>query len=133
VDGEGLLVLLDGDTEYTLSLTVTVGVAISEATSFAETTTASMGVDFEGLSVALEESITESYEVTIQVTAESSTTISQTVRGKSNVTRQFMIWQLLDTFTVTDEDGVPLTDPNFDFDPVVLEVRGARALKVTEF
>jgi hypothetical protein len=44
-----------------------------------------------------------------------------------------MIWQLLDTFTVTDEDGVPLTDPNFDFDPVVLEVRGARALKVTEF
>lgn len=71
--------------------------------------------------------------MSVQLTASSSTTISQTVRGKTGVTRQFMIWQLVDTFTITDADGKPLVDPNYGFDPIVLEVRGPRALKVTEF
>jgi hypothetical protein len=137
LDGESPFLLLEGEVGGELSATYTIGVQVEETTGFAQTTTTTVsgeaGLDFFAVSAALEEAFTQTYELSVSVTMERSTTLSQTVQGKAGVTRQFMVWQLVDRFTVTDAAGEPLVDPSYDFDPVVLEVRGAKALKATEF
>ena len=35
-----------------------------------------------------------------------------------------MVWELVDIYSITDADGNPLTDPNYEFAPSVLEVKG---------
>jgi hypothetical protein len=133
LESEGSFLLLDGEVEGSLSATITRGVSTTEATTFSETTTESAGLDFMGLGIALEESFTEGYTMSVTINEESSATFTQTVQGTNGATSQFMVWQLVDRFTVTDATGETLADPNYGFPPVILEVRGAKALKVTVF
>lgn len=128
-------VLLAPNTQASFSTTETSGIDVEKSRSFSETVTGSAGLDADGVSASIQDAVTRSFSTTTSISQSTSTTTTHTVTGVDGKETVFMLWELDETYTITDENGDPFTDPSFTFgptDPVV--VRGVTfALDATTF
>ncbi|NNE44812.1 MAG: hypothetical protein HKN12_11450 [Gemmatimonadetes bacterium] len=142
VDGGGaMFARLDGEgTSFEIETSYTRGV--NETNTMAYARTVSVGVDggattpVVSLTTAVEESIEFSFSTEVEVSLEESVAYTQGVEGRAGKIVIFMLWELVERYSVVDAEGNPYTDPSFEFDPNsgAAEVRGvALALDATEF
>lgn len=132
--GVGEYLLLIGDTEGSFSTTWTEGTETSETQTFGETVSVSGGLSLGVLSANVSEAVSRSFSTSVTITEAVTRIFKETVRGTSGKTVRFMVWELVERYTLTDENGDPFTDPNFAVRDEALYRRGvARALQATEF
>jgi len=140
VDGIGaMFARLSEGTEYQITTTYSQGISIENSYGYASTVSASVegGLEYVGVvKAAVEESIEHSFQVSTTINEETEVSHSETVYGREGKTVVFMLWELVEEYSVVDEDGDPYTDPKYYFKANTgsATVRGvALALEATAF
>lgn len=143
VDGDAaMFASVDPGTTFEVDTEYTTGISIAESTTYATTLSTEIGFTGGGgpVPAAIEskvsESVTFSWGTERTMTEEYSVSVSESVVGRDGYERIFMIWELVEKYSVVDADGNPYTDPSFTFDlsDAVSEVRGvAIKLATTDF
>lgn len=132
--GGGSFLLLIGESEGAIITTITSGSSKTETESFGRSISASVGASYGLLSASVEATLSESFSTSVTVYEERSETFEKRVRGKTGKTVQFMVWELVERYSFTDQDGEPFTDDLYEFDlPVLVRHGVATALQATEF
>jgi Insecticidal Crystal Toxin, P42 len=106
-----------GNETITLTSTYTAGCAKTETESFAWSLGASLGLEYSGLKASVEGSITKTFETSFTVTEQEERSISKTLQGEANMRTCFVLWVLVEQYSFVDQNGNPMTDPNYEFDP----------------
>ena len=113
--GAGNFLLLIGDTQGEVSSTYTSGSSVTETEEFGRSVTASAGLDLGALTLGVQATLSESFSTTVEVSEETSETFTKTVWGEEGKVKHFQVWELVEVYTITDAEGRPFTDPNYEF------------------
>ena len=132
--GAGNFLLLIGDTQGEISTTYTSGSSTTETEEFGRSVTASAGLSLGALSLGISVMLSETFSTAVTVSEETSETFTKTVFGEDGKTVHFQVWELVEYYTITDANGVPFTDPNYNFELSDFHIRGVGvALVATKF
>jgi hypothetical protein len=122
------------NTEVTFITSQTSGVSLTESETFAETVSVTGGLTGSAITASIEYTVTHSFTTATTVWEETTEEVERTVRGEAGKQTVFMLWGLEDTFSITDANGDPFTDPNYELDLEPAVFRGTRfALDATTF
>lgn len=91
------------------------GSSQTEITTFGTTITSGGGLDIQGLSVNIEKTLTRTFSTSVTVTVERTRQVTIDVSGEPGMLIDLRVWRLIDTYTLTDAQGNPLTHPAFVF------------------
>ncbi|HMB69206.1 MAG TPA: hypothetical protein VKU85_07830 [bacterium] len=128
------VVELAPNTEVTFTTSQTSGVSLTESETFAETVSVTGGLSGKGITASIEYTVTRSFTTSTTVWEETTEEVSRTVRGEAGKQTVFMLWGLEEMYSITDANGDPFTDPNYQFDLKPAVFRGTRfALDATTF
>jgi hypothetical protein len=141
VDGEGaMFAKLTEGTTLSIETGYSRGVNETTTTEYASTVSVGFGGGLTSpivsFTAAVENSIEWSFGTSVEITEERSVSYTQAVEGRPGKIVIFMLWELVERYTVVDAEGNPYTDPSYEFAPSSgeAEVRGvALALDATEF
>lgn len=141
VDGRGaMFAQLTGETQFTIETQYKEGLSIERSRTFAETVDvgANGGVGYSGTGVlaSVNYAVTNTFGTTKGISKEKTVSVTQTVSGIRGKTVIFMLWELVERYSICDANGDPYTDPSFEFDPDfgTVEIQGrAISLEATEF
>lgn len=111
----GAFHLIASNQRVTLTESRTEGSSRTEITSFGTTFTAGGGIDIAGLSANIEKTLTETFSTSVTVTEERTRQVSIDVAGEPGMLIDLRLWRLIDTYSLVDEHGNALTDPNYVF------------------
>lgn len=128
--GAGDFLLLEGNVQGTLSSSVTTGSSVTATEEFSRSISATVGPPFAMVSGSLGETFSNS--ITIEESA--TETFEQTVAGKEGKLTHFQVWELVETYTFSDEDGNPVEHELYEFVEQRFVRRGAATfLQATDF
>lgn len=113
--GAGNFLLLIGETQGEVSSSYTSGSSVTETEEFGRSVTASAGLNLGALSLGVEVTLSQSFSTAVEVTEESSETFTKTVWGEEGKVKHFQVWELVEEYTITDAEGRPFTDPQYEF------------------
>lgn len=112
----GAFHLIAPNQRVTLTEARTEGSSQTEITTFGTTVTAGGGIDIAGLSANIERTLTRTFSTSVTVTAQRSRQVSIDVGGEAGMLIDLRLWRLIDTYTLTDAQGNPLTHPAYVFE-----------------
>lgn len=132
--GAGNFLLVDENVTGTLSTSYTQGVSTTETETFGRSLTASGGLNLGALSAQVSGTLSRTFSSSVTVSKAKTQTFGKEVSGKAGKIIQFMVWELVESFTFCDENGAPYSDPNYIIPKTELVRRGAGVyLQATEF
>jgi hypothetical protein len=121
-------------TEGEVSTTYTSGTETSQTEEFGESLTVTAGLSYSVLSASVSGTLSETFSSSVTVSETNAETFTKRVTGKEGKVIQFMVWELVEEYSITDADGEPLTDDNYVVTTGTMGRRGvAIALQSTEF
>jgi len=110
------------------------GTSTTETETFAETVSASGGLDLGVLTANVSLALSQSFSTSVTIMEARTETFTKMVRGTAGKTVRFMAWESVERYTISDENGAPFSDPNLAVRTDTLYRRGvATALQATEF
>lgn len=110
------------------------GTTRTETEEFGRSVTAEIGLDFGVLSGTVAGTLSEIFSSSVSVSESSTETFTKSVTGKTGKIIQFMVWELVETYSFCDAEGEPLISENYVFVPDRLVRRGSGiVLQSTEF
>lgn len=112
----GAFHLIASNQRVTLTEARTEGSSTTEITSFGTTVSAGGGLDILGLSGNIEKTLSRTFSTSVTVTEERTRQVSIDVAGEPGVLIDLRLWRLIDTYTLTDAQGDPLTHLAYVFD-----------------
>jgi hypothetical protein len=134
LESGGTFLLLDGEATGELSSSYTKGVSTTETQEFGRSVTATAGLGIGPLNASISGTLSESFSSSTTVSESTSETFTKTVSGKDDAYVQFMVWELVETYSFSDENGDTWEDDAYVIAPAMLVRRGAGVvLQVTEF
>jgi hypothetical protein len=117
-----------------VSSTYTSGIESGQTIEFGKSLTVSAGLGIGPLSVSVSGTLSETFSSSVTVSESKSETFTKSVTGLSGKVLQFMVWELVETYSFTDAEGNKLVSEDYFFVDEVLVRRGsAIALQSTEF
>jgi hypothetical protein len=130
----GEYLLLDPNTQGEISSTYTQGVTNTQTQEFGEALTAEAGLAIGPLQASVSGTLSRTFSNAVEVSTSQEQTFTKTVWGEPGKQIQFMVWELVEVYTLCDENGEAFTDPNYKMQLSPLERRGAALkLQATQF
>lgn len=130
----GDYLLVYPNTQGEISTSYQSGSERTRTEEFGRSITAEAGLSFGPLSASVSATLSETFSSSVTVSESTTETFTKTVTGKDGAIIQFMVWELVESYSFVDAEGDPLTDESFRLDLATLERRGsAIALQSTEF
>lgn len=130
----GDYLLVYPNTEGEVSTSYTSGTTTSQTEEFGKSLTVTAGLSYSVLSASVSGTLSETFSSSVAVSETNSETFTKRVTGKDGKVVQFMVWELVEEYSITDADGEPLTDENYVVTTSSMGRRGvAIALQSTEF
>jgi hypothetical protein len=118
---------VDPGNEFSVAYTKTEGTSSSESKTIAHTLNSSLGASATGQAItgSLGYSLSYTFQTTVTVNEEHSTTVTRTVSGIDGKTVIYSVWSSVELYMIVDAEGNPYTDPNFTFaDLGTTEIKG---------
>lgn len=122
--GVGNYVLLSGPTTASITTSYTQGVSTTETETFGRTITGGAGLDLGALRASTSETLSTTFSTSIEITEETTVSVTQTARGEEGKKVQFSVWELVEVYSLTDANGNPFTVDGWTFADDELERGG---------
>jgi hypothetical protein len=130
----GEYLLLDPNTQGEISSTYMQGVTNTQTEEFGEAITAQAGLGIGPLQASISGTLSRTFSNAVEVSTSEEQTFTKTVWGEPGKQIQFMVWELVEVYTLCDENGDSFVDPNYKMQLTPLERRGAALkLQATQF
>lgn len=127
-DGNNLKsIRVDPGSTFAVEYTRTQGTSYGHSFTFTRTISGEVGVQApsEVVGAKLGGSLSEAFETNVEVTEETSVTVTRTMTGMEGKTVVYSVWTSVEAYTFVDQDGNPYTDPSFTFSDLgEAEVKG---------
>jgi hypothetical protein len=134
IENVGEYLLLDPNTQGEISSTYMRGVTNTQTEEFGESITAEAGLGIGPLQASISGTLSRTFSNSVEVSTSEEQTFTKTVWGEPGKQIQFMVWELVEVYTLSDENREPFTDPNYKMQLSPLERRGAALkLQATQF
>lgn len=135
IEGQvGEFLLLTGPVSGEVTTSYTAGVSKTASQSFGASITATVGAQIGPINASLSATLSSTFDTSVTISEESTQSFSKAVFGEDGKTIQFMVWELVEVFSLTDENGDPYTIEGWALDNPTLERAGAAlALDATTF
>lgn len=134
IENVGDYLLLDPNTQGEISSKYMQGVTDTQTQEFGESITAQAGLGIGPLRASVSGTLSRTFSTAVEITKSEEQTFTKTVWGEPGKQIQFMVWELVEVYTLCDENGEDLDDPNYQFSMTPLERRGAALkLQATQF
>ena len=117
-DGNNLKsIRVDPGSTFEVSYTRTQGTSYAHSLTFTRTISGEVAVQApkEVVGAKLGGSLSEAFESSVEITEETSVTVTKTMTGSEGKTVVYSVWTSVERYTFVDQDGNPYTDPNFTF------------------
>ena len=132
--GVGNFLLLTGPTSGEISTTYTRGVERTDTESFGRSVTGEVSASYGVVSASVSATLSEEFTTSVTVSESQSETFTQTVYGEDGKTIQFMVWELVEVYSISDADGESFQPEGWTFTTETLTRAGAAlALDATSF
>jgi hypothetical protein len=130
--------VVDPGFQNTYSWTYTSGTDTTQTASFDSTLSVSLHAGFLAASVDLSATLEQQFSSSVDISRETSLSGSTTLQPDATHTTVFVVWELMERYTLTDRNGNELSgtsfDPNYDIKPDTLNRQGVAIYeKATEF
>lgn len=134
IENVGDYLLLDPNTQGEISSKYTQGVSDTQTQEFGQSLTAEVGLGIGPMRASVSGTLSRTFSTAVEVTKSEEQTFTKTVWGEPGKQIQFMVWELVEVYTLCDENGEEYTDPNYKLSMTPLERRGAALkLQATQF
>jgi hypothetical protein len=100
----------------TLTEEVTEGSSRSQITTFGTTVTAGLGANIAGISAGIERTLSRTFSTSVTVFEERTRQVAITIAGEPGQLIDVRLWRLIDTYSLTDAEGNPITHHQYVFD-----------------
>ncbi|RKZ13492.1 hypothetical protein DRQ53_13235 [bacterium] len=131
--GVGDFLLLQGPVDGEVVTSQTTGTSRTDTETFGRSVTGEVSLGLGPLSASVSATLSESFETSLQIAEESTEEFKRTVRGEEGKYVQFVVWDLVEIYSITDADGEPFTADGWSFVDDKLERKVATALNATTF
>jgi hypothetical protein len=118
-DGNNLKsIRVDPGSTFEVAYTRTQGTSYTESQSLTRTLSGEVSVadPSEVVGAKLGGSLSEAFGSSVEITDETSVTVTRTMTGMDGKTVVYSVWTSVERYSIVDEDGNPYTDPSFTFD-----------------
>lgn len=122
--GVGNYLLLSGPTTASITTSFTQGVSTTETETFGRTITGGAGLDLGALRVSTSQTLSTSFSSSVEITEQTTVSVTQTARGEEGKKVQFSLWELVEVYSLTDANGDPFTVDGWTFAQDELERGG---------
>ena len=131
--GVGNFLLLQGPVDGEVVTSQTTGTSRTDTENFGRSVTGEVSLGIGPLSASLSATLSESFETSLEIAEESTEEFRRTVHGEEGKYVQFVVWDLVEIYSITDADGEPFTADGWNFADDTLERKVATALDATTF
>lgn len=132
--GAGNYLLVYPQTSGEVTTTFRQGTETTQTEEFGRSLTLEVGLGYGPLSASVSGTLSETFSSSVSVSQEKEESFAKTVTGKEGKIIQFMVWELVETYSFSDADGNELTSENYVLAPESVTLRGTSiALQSTEF
>ena len=135
IEGQvGNFLLLSGPVAGEVSTTYTTGVSQTETTTFGTSITGTVGASYGVLSASVSATLSEEFSTAVTISSEKSETFTKSVQGQEGKIVQFMVWELVEEYSLSDASGAPYQPEGWTFEDASMIRQGAAlALEATVF
>ena len=133
VDGSDAFIL-EGPVTRAVTFSYSSGSTNSSTQEFGRSITAEAGASFGGFSASVSATLSQTFSTAVEVRADTTVTVSEELSGEAGVARVMTFWVLVEKYSITDADGNPYGDDNYNIPPVTFTDEGRiTALLATDF
>ena len=118
----------------TVSFSYSSGSTTTKTEEFARSITVSVGGSWGAFSASVSATLSQTFTTSVEVRHDTTVAVSEELTGEPNVARVMTFWVLVEQYTITDANGDPYTDANYEIPPVEFTDQGRiTALLATDF
>jgi hypothetical protein len=134
IEDVGEFLLLDPNTQGEIASRYSQGVTNTETSEFGQSLTAEAGLGIGPLRASVSGTLSQTFSTAVEISETKEREFTKTVWGEPGKQIQFMVWELVEVYTVCDENGDAFEDPNYKITMPPMERRGAALkLQATQF
>jgi hypothetical protein len=133
VDGSDAFIL-EGPVTRTVTFSYSSGSTTTNTEEFARSITVSVGGSWDFFSASVSATLSQTFTTSVEVRRDTTVTVSEELSGEAGVARVMTFWVLVERYSITDADGNPYEDDNYQIPPVTFTDEGRiTALLATDF
>jgi hypothetical protein len=126
IEGQiGDFLLLRGPVSGEVTTSYTAGVSRTDSQTFGASITAEVGLAIGALNASVSTTLSQEFSTSVTVNEESTESFSKSVRGQEGKIVQFMVWELVEVYSISDAEGNPYEPDGFVFSDDRMVRRGA--------
>jgi hypothetical protein len=133
VDGSDAFIL-EGPVTRTVTFSYSSGSTTTNTEEFARSITVEVGGSWDFFSASVSATLSQTFTTSVEVRRDTTVTVSEELAGEAGVARVMTFWVLVEQYSITDADGNPYEDANYQIPPVTFTDEGRiTALLATDF
>lgn len=126
--------ILEGPVTRTVSFSYSSGTTTEETEEFGRSLTVEVGGSWSFFSAKVSGTLSETFSTRVEVRADTTISVTEELSGEPGVARVMTFWVLVDRYTITDAQGEPYADANYQIPAVQFTDQGRiTALLATDF
>jgi hypothetical protein len=126
--------ILEGPVTRTVSFSYSSGTTTEETEEFGRSLTVEVGGSWSFFSAKVSGTLSETFSTRVEVRADTTVSVTEELSGEPGVARVMTFWVLVDRYTITDAQGEPYADANYQIPLVQFTDQGRiTALLATDF
>lgn len=133
VDGSDAFIL-EGPVTRTVTFSYSSGSTTTNTEEFARSITVEVGGSWDFFSASVSATLSQTFTTSVEVRRDTTVSVTEELAGEAGVSRVMTFWVLVEHYSITDADGNPYEDDNYQIPPVTFTDEGRiTALLATDF
>lgn len=126
--------ILEGPVTRSVSFSYSSGSTTENTEEFGRSLTVEVGGSFDFFSASVSATLSQTFTTRVEVRSDTTVSVTEELAGEPGVARVMTFWVLVEEYTITDADGNPYGDPNYDIPQLSFRDEGrVTALLATDF
>jgi hypothetical protein len=126
--------ILEGPVTRAVSFSYSSGTTTEETEEFGRSLTVEVGGSYGFFSAKVSATLSETFSTRVEVRADTTVQVTEELSGEPGVARVMTFWVLVDQYSITDANGEPYSDLNYEIAPTTFIDQGRiTALLATDF
>jgi len=126
--------ILEGPVTRTVSFSYSSGSTTENTEEFGRSLTVEVGGSYGFFSAKVSATLSQTFTTRVEVRADTTVEVTEQLAGEPGVARVMTFWVLVDQYSITDANGEPYSDLNYEIAPARFTDQGRiTALLATDF
>jgi len=131
---ESEIFILEGPVTRSVSFSYSSGSTTENTEEFGRSLTVEVGGSWDFFSASVSATLSQTFTTRVEVRSDTTVSVTEELSGEPGVARVMTFWVLVEEYTITDADGNPYDDPNYDIPQLSFRDEGrVTALLATDF